>query len=318
MAEDQSRCCKGGWTETAAGMREDGIQKGQRVEVTISNCCLSLTSESEAWPEGSCDWGYLKLISCICLPQIWAGMSVYRGTASWLRVLDRITLSKAFHLGFCLAQCLQFRPGAGGMLEERRDMTEPRIQSTGPLLWEINQDPELGYTSISSCYFPLEETSQRAKECWQSTNTSLLCIWFSPKRSRALIVQKGTSGFFLRHWVLMSNTLRQYVVDIFSMQLHLIWWLRIFLWSQITPGLTPWLCHFLAMCPWTSSSTSLSLNFLIFKIFGIADTFQRFYWWNEMIHMCNSAHTLNLAITEEILIIAVVSLSCYYHFPKKL
>lgn len=96
---------------------------------------------------------------CLCPSQNCAGLSV-----PGLRDLDSESSGKAFPLSFCLAQCPQPRPWAREMLEECQDMTDSGISGTGPLLWETNQDSEPKYTSISSCYFPVEK-SQTANEC---------------------------------------------------------------------------------------------------------------------------------------------------------
>lgn len=101
---------------------------------------------------------------CTHPPRVCAGVSGSEGAASWLGDLDSEAPAKGFPLCFCLAQCPQSRPGARGMLEECRPMTKPRIQGTGPLVWEISQEPEPNYTFISLCYFPVEK-SQIAKEC---------------------------------------------------------------------------------------------------------------------------------------------------------
>lgn len=114
---------------------------------------------------GSLAWGSLRLRRAASAHPRSVLECLFQGSAVWLRHLDSESPAKAFHLCFCLAQCPRSRPEARGMLEECRDMTESRIQGTGPLLWDTNQDPEPNYAFISSCYFPVEKTSQTAKEC---------------------------------------------------------------------------------------------------------------------------------------------------------
>lgn len=160
-------------------------------------------------------------------------------------------------------------------------MTESRIQGTGPLLWDTNQDPEPNYTFISSCYFPVEKTSQTAKECVGKLLTlpryfcdSILrpcyCLGALPASFK---LQKGTRwlfpktlGFDGQHTKTICCRYFQHAIPPNMMVKNLPMESEK-IWPHILA------LPFLALWPWTSSLTSLSLNFLNFKISVIADTF---------------------------------------------
>lgn len=126
-----------------------------------------------------------------------------------------------------------------------KDMAEPRIQGAGPVLWEKNQNLRSNYSYFLVEFSIWESKPQSRRTRGQGTNASFL--WFFPKAPplfRRLpflpIHKKGPDCSSLKPWVLMSNTLRQYVVGIFSMQYHLIRWLWIILWTRSGgTGLSP-------------------------------------------------------------------------------
>lgn len=61
------------------------------------------------------------------------------------------------------------------MLEECRDMTEPRIQSQRSALGE-NQYTEPNYSFISLCYFPVEKSQKEKKSVGKAQKPPLyLC-----------------------------------------------------------------------------------------------------------------------------------------------
>ena len=116
----------------------------------------------------------------------------------------------------------------------------------------------------------------------------------------------------------MSNPLRQYVVPNFSKpHYHLMWWLRIFLWSEIKSTLTLKLCHFLAVWPWTSSITSPSLKFLNFKNHCNSRYLELLYGERRWSIYGTQPTAWPSAITEEIVMIIVSIIVVLLSFSEK-
>ena len=208
-----------GLLETAAAMREEGIRKGQRVEVTTSNCCRdwlqNLKPDLEAEEDNI----------CMHPPQM-----CLRGQPPGLD-----TLAQNHFLSVLLSGPVPSVEELGECWRNTGTWPSPEFNPS-PLLWETTLGTEPNYTFLSLYYFPVEKSQ---KNVWARYKYLIISVVLLPRPCyclgafpASLNVQKGIGAFPRRHWVLISNSLRKYVVDIFRTRHHLIWWLRTFLWKS--------------------------------------------------------------------------------------